>query len=134
MDKRPCVLIVDDEPFVPRVLELKLSRAGYRVITAPDGPHGLELVANEHPQVVITDISMPGMSGYELCHEAQKYRQDNPFLLIVITSRTERDLRQWVEDIPDLVFFEKPLSPRALLRAVDSYLAAGVVPVALEDS
>jgi CheY-like chemotaxis protein len=128
MTENPLILVVDDEPFVPRVLELKLGRAGYRVITAPNGLRGLELIAREHPQVVITDISMPGMDGFELCREAQKYRKDHNFLLIVITSRTEREMRQWMDSIPDLIFFEKPLSPRSLLRTVDAYLATGALP------
>ena len=78
--------------------------------------------------MVITDISMPEMNGFELCREAQKYRKEHPFLLIVITSRTEREMRQWMDRIPDLVFFEKPISPRSLLRTVDAYLATGAVP------
>lgn len=128
MTENPLILVVDDEPFVPRVLQLKLGRAGYRVITAPNGLRGLELIAREHPQVVITDISMPEMNGFELCRAAQTYRKEHPFLLIVITSRTEREMRQWMDSIPDLIFFEKPLSPRSLLRAVDAYLATGAIP------
>ena len=123
MDRTPCVLVVDDEPFVPRVLGLKLGHAGYRTVVARNGREGLELIARERPQVVVTDISMPGMTGYELCLEAQRFRAESPFLLIVATSRTDRELRTRVAEIPDLLFFEKPISPRAILRAVEEYLA-----------
>src|SRR5262245_7306001 len=82
---KPCILVVDDEPYVPRVLEMKFARAGWRTITARSGHDGLLAIERERPDVVITDISMPGMSGYDLCRESQRYRESNPFLLIVVT-------------------------------------------------
>ena len=121
---KPCILIVDDEPYVPRVLELKFNRAGWRTVTARSGAAGLAALAREHPDVLITDISMPGMTGYELCRESQAYREAHPFLIIVVTSRTERDLRGWMDGMPDLIFFEKPVSPKAVMQTVETYLAS----------
>jgi DNA-binding response OmpR family regulator len=121
----PRVLIVDDEPYVPRVLELKLQRAGYRTFIARNGNEGLDLIVRTRPDVVITDISMPGMSGFQLCQEAQSLRETDPFLLIVVTSRTERDLRAWVKGIPDVHFIEKPISPRVILRTIEANLKPG---------
>jgi DNA-binding response OmpR family regulator len=120
---RPCILVVDDEPYVPRVLELKFSRAGWRTVVARNGLEGLAAIERERPDVVITDISMPEMSGDQLCREAQRHRAVNPFLLIVVTSRTDRELRVWMDDIPELLFFEKPVSPKAVMTAVEHYLA-----------
>ena len=120
---KPCILVVDDEPYVPRVLELKFSRAGWRTVTARSGTEGLAAIERERPDVLITDISMPGMTGWELCRESQRYREAHPFLIIVVTSRTERELRGWMEGIPDLIFFEKPVSPKSVQQAVETYLA-----------
>ena len=122
--QNPCIVIVDDEPYVPRVLDLKFRTLGWRTVIARNGTEGLAAVERERPDVLITDISMPGMSGYELCRASQRYRLERPFLIIVVTSRTERDLRGWMEGIPDLAFFEKPVSPRAVLSAIENYLAA----------
>jgi len=129
MNDVPRVLIVDDEPYVPRVLEMKFTRAGYQTFIARNGTEGLDLIARTRPDVVITDISMPGMSGFELCQEAARLREEHPFLLFVITSRTERELRAWVKEIPDAHFLEKPISPRVILRTIEEKLdAAGTAP------
>lgn len=120
---RPCIVVVDDEPYVPRVLDLKFRQAGWRTVIARNGAEGLAAVQRERPDVLITDISMPGMTGDQLCREAQRHRDTNPFLIIVVTSRTERDLRGWTDDIPDLHFLEKPVSPRAVMRTVENWLA-----------
>jgi len=60
------VLIVDDEPYIVRVLKLKLEHAGYEVITAVNGIDGMEKFVREKPAVVISDIKMPLVDGQEL--------------------------------------------------------------------
>lgn len=123
MPGTPCILIVDDEPFVPRVLGLKFAQAGYRTVVARNGEEGLRLIGSERPDVVITDISMPVMDGSELCRRALPLRAAHSFLLIVVTSRTERELREWVSELPDVALYEKPVSPREILRLVQDWLS-----------
>ena len=109
------VLIVDDEPHVRRVLQLTLERAGYAVKTAYDGQAGLEHVLADPPDVLITDINMPRMTGRDLVqalHAAMPLRE---FPILVMTSLTAREERVWVSAIPGIDFLEKPLSPRELV-------------------
>ena len=77
------VLCVDDEVVGLHVRKILLERAGYKVITAPDGQAGLELFANEPVQAVILDYSMPGMHGGEV---AQRMRQAKPSIPILLLS------------------------------------------------
>lgn len=119
MQERPKVLIVDDEPFNHRVLKLKFENAGYQVILAENGKEGLEKFALENPDILITDIKMPVMDGQELCKHLP---ETEDYLLIVVTSLLEQEARNWVSKIPDVIFVEKPVSPRYLVERANRYL------------
>ncbi len=77
------VLCVDDELIGLKVRKILLERAGYRVLTAPDGSSGLELFSNEPVEAVVLDYSMPGMNGGEV---ASKMRQTKPHIPILLLS------------------------------------------------
>ena len=61
------VLMADDEPHIRYMLDYKLGRAGYTVITAGDGREAFELACAHHPDLIVTDYQMPGGDGLELC-------------------------------------------------------------------
>jgi CheY-like chemotaxis protein len=82
-DKSNLVLCVDDEVVGLHVRKILLERAGYRVLTAPNGPAGLEIFASEPVEVVVLDYSMPGMHGGEV---AVKMRQVKPLVPILLLS------------------------------------------------
>jgi CheY-like chemotaxis protein len=117
------VLIVDDEPHVVRVLKLTLERAGYRVLTAPDGRAGLAMALAEPPHALVTDIQMPHMNGRELVQALVRELPERGFPILVMTSMTEREERSWVRAIPQVEFLEKPLSPRHLVVCLARLLA-----------
>jgi DNA-binding NtrC family response regulator len=75
------VLVIDDDDSLRRVVEYTLSEAGYRVLTAAEGYEGLRIFDLEHPPVVITDIQMPGLTGYEVL---KKVREGDPDTLVVV--------------------------------------------------
>lgn len=77
------VLCVDDELIGLKVRKILLERAGYRVLTAPDGSAGLDIFSNEPVDVVVLDYSMPGMNGGEV---AMKMRQTKPHIPILLLS------------------------------------------------
>ena len=81
-DKSNLVLCVDDELVGLKVRKIVLERAGYEVLTAPDGPSGLDLFS-EHPvQAVVLDYSMPGMHGGEVARRMRETKPDVPILLL----------------------------------------------------
>jgi len=115
------ILLVDDEPHVLRILRLALEKEDYRVLTAHNGEIALEKLEESLPDIVITDIDMPRMNGQELCRAIDKKFPNRNFLIIILTSRTERDLREWASKIPNIDFLEKPVSIRNLKLILENY-------------
>ena len=84
----------------------------------PDGAVALELIRAQAPDVLLTDIQMPVMTGEALCRAIQAEFPQRAFPIFVMTSMTERDNRKWVAEIADTRFLEKPLSPRSLVATL----------------
>ena len=116
------ILIVDDEPFNCRVLKLKFENAGYSVVTGSNGEEGLSKFIVECPDVLISDIRMPKMNGYEMCKCIKEVSNGRPYLTIVITSTVEKRERSFVNDIENAIILEKPISPGHMLTVVEDYL------------
>jgi OmpR family response regulator RpaB len=115
------VLIIDDEHYIRRVIELKLKKRGYQVITATNGEEGLECFQKHQPDAVITDIRMPRLDGKTFCELTNPVKKNRPFLTIVISCSVTRDDFKWLEGMDEALFFEKPFSPSKLLDSLDRY-------------
>lgn len=122
--RKPLILSVDDEPCIGRVVQMKLQNAGYDVVRANSGAEGLERFIECRPDVLITDVRMPGMSGIELCTRCEEYRGAWPFLIIVLTSQLDEGTQTWLEEQSDRKYLPKPFSPREVLRTVEEYIEA----------
>jgi CheY-like chemotaxis protein len=120
-DGRKKILIADDEPYVIRVIKLKLINAGYEVISASNGLDALEKIKSLKPDVVISDVNMPKLGGKELCLRSIPLKKEREFLTIVITSSLEKDDRDWAYSLEQTVFLEKPFSPKELVRIIGQY-------------
>jgi CheY-like chemotaxis protein len=116
------VLIVDDQAPVLRVLKLGLEGGGYEVDTASNGSECLVKLCAGHPDFLVTDIDMPRMNGRELCAAIEKQFPDRTFPIVVLTSRTEMEHRDWTRAIDNLAFMEKPVSVRRLLSHIGKCL------------
>jgi len=81
MEEQQTVLIIDDDDSLRRVLEFTLEESGYRVLTAADGNTGMHLFVREVPPVVITDIQMPGIKGYDVLKKAM---EEHPATLVIV--------------------------------------------------
>lgn len=121
---KPLILSVDDEPCIGRVVQLKLQNAGYDVVRATSGPEGLEKFVELRPDVLITDVRMPGMSGIELCGRCEEYRGAWASLVIVLTSQLDEETKTWLEEDSHRTYLPKPFSPREVLRTVQEYLSS----------
>ncbi|MCH7798651.1 MAG: response regulator [Planctomycetes bacterium] len=118
------ILVVDDEAHILHVLSLKLRNAGYEVFTAVDGEDGYELAAQHLPDLVITDLQMPYMTGVELCRALANNASTAHIPVLILTARgyalDDDDLK--IGNIKGV--FRKPFSPRAVLQCVKETLAA----------
>lgn len=118
------ILIVDDEPHMTRVLKMQLERVGYTVTTCPNGREALASIHLAQPDVMVTDIQMPVMTGQELCQAIHAEMPDRSFPIFVMTSMTDREHREWTAEIPRLQLLEKPLSMRILMQKFDQVFGA----------
>ncbi|MDH5765777.1 MAG: response regulator [Gammaproteobacteria bacterium] len=115
------LLIADDEPHIIRVMKLALEKNGYEVKTAPNGQVAFELVMANQPDVLITDIQMPKMTGEELCKKINSEICDRKFMIFVLSSRAEIEHRDWVKDMENIAFIEKPASMIRLVSRINDY-------------
>lgn len=117
------VMIVDDHAPVIRVLRLGIEEAGYEVESATNGSECLVKLCDGLPDFLVTDIDMPRMTGKELCMAIEDQFPNRTFPIVVLTSRTEREHRDWTNGITNLSFMEKPVSVRRLTSFIDHALA-----------
>ena len=120
------IMIVDDHAPVVRILRLGIEEAGYEVDSASNGSECLVKLCDRHPDFLVTDIDMPRMTGKELCIAIEEQFPDRAFPIVVLTSRTELEHRDWTRDIPNLIFMEKPVSVRRLISHIRRCLADDV--------
>lgn len=125
------ILVIDDEPLICSMLDVRLSRAGHNVMTAPDGREGVALYRKDPADVVITDIMMPEKDGLETIGEL---RQANPDLKIIAISGGSRILNADFLEAASLcgaaAVFQKPLDHHQLLQAIDACLEPGSAAMA----
>ena len=114
------VLVVDDDTKLRRLLAHLLSNAGYQVLEAEDGEEGLSLALQESPQIVVTDWSMPSMSGLELCRTLRRMESGRRTFILMLTAREEEErvLDAFNSGADDYV--TKPFNPRILLARVQA--------------
>ncbi|MBS0433986.1 MAG: Hpt domain-containing protein [Proteobacteria bacterium] len=120
----PLVLVVDDSLTVRRVTQRLLVREGYRVVTAKDGIEALERLAEERPQVVLSDIEMPRMDGFDLVRNIRGDARLRDLPVIMITSRIAQKHRDYAAELGVDHYLGKPYSEEDLLALIGRYTAA----------
>ena len=111
------ILIIDDDPSLRRVIEYTLHSSGFHVLSAVDGKQGLAAFQADHPRVVITDIQMPGISGYEVLRQI---KSDSPETLVIVVtaySSVEKAVEAMKQGAYD--YLVKPFSRDELVMVVE---------------
>jgi two-component system, OmpR family, KDP operon response regulator KdpE len=119
MAERSRILVVDDETQIARVLKTALSSQGYEIKTASDGASALNLATDWIPDLIVTDLSMPGMSGIELC---RLVRERSQVPVIVLSVRGEEKTKVEALDAGADDYVTKPFSVNELLARVRANL------------
>jgi two-component system phosphate regulon response regulator PhoB len=116
------VLVVDDEPDIVALVVYHLARAGYRVSSASTGPDAVALARRERPDLVVLDLMLPGMSGFEVLREIRASEETRRIAVLMLTARKDepdriRGLSLGADD-----YLTKPFSPQELVLRVQAIL------------
>ncbi len=117
MDNR--VLVVEDEPTLLDTLEYNLTRQGYEVYTAADGPSALDVARQEQPDLIVLDVMLPGMDGFEVC---RVLRQEMSVPILMLTARDEEVDKVVGLEVGADDYMTKPFSMRELMARVKALL------------
>ena len=117
MSKRK-VLVVEDHPTVREVLRTLLAVEDYEVAVAPNGESGLALADILQPDVVILDVTMPGLNGFEVCRAIKARSAETR--IVMVTARTSEEDEQAGRDAGADAYLRKPFSPLDILEVVEA--------------
>ncbi len=125
------VLVVDDETAILRLLEVNLARAGYEVSTAYDGIEGLQKVQEVEPDLIVLDIVMPNMDGYQMMNELQSHPRYKDIPVIILTALAQdADIhRGWRSGAA--AYITKPIVVEhfvTMLKRVEDFMDTGSSP------
>ena len=113
------ILVCEDSLLTQKTIELTLTKAGHKVLSASDGEEGIQLLDKESFDLVVTDINMPHNSGLEIVqHIRTKLKLSTP--IIVVSSIHLEDTQKHAYDLGALSYLTKPFDPKELLETIDS--------------
>jgi DNA-binding response OmpR family regulator len=119
------LLIADDEEGVRSLVRMTLDTGAYEIIEAPDGETALALAREHRPDLLLLDVMMPKLSGFEVCQALKEDPDTAGITIVMLTARAQETDRTHGEQTGADDYFTKPFSPVALLRKVDEVLGDG---------
>lgn len=121
------VLIVEDEQNIVDILSFNLSREGYDTLEAYDGPTGLQLALEQNPDLILLDLMLPGMNGFDVCAKIRESGSSIP--IIMLTAREEEEDKVMGLELGADDYITKPFSMRELLARVKANIRrVGMAP------
>lgn len=119
----PVVMVVDDSLTVRKISGRLLAREGYQVVTAKDGVDALQQIMDVIPDVMLVDIEMPRMDGFELTRHIRADEKTRNIPIIIISSRTAEKHRNYAKELGVNVFLGKPYQEEELLGHIEHFVA-----------
>ena len=116
------ILIIDDEPDLIRLLESRLKSYKYEVLSAFDGNAGLELARSKRPDLIILDVVMPGMGGFEVLNHLKHTSETSGIPVIMLTQKKDSGSMLDAEEMGGTDYISKPFEPGELLKIIKRYI------------
>ena len=113
------ILVVDDEPKIVQLARDYLEKSGFKVLTSGDGLQALVITRQEHPDLIVLDLMLPGMDGLDVC---RAIRRESDVPIIMLTARAEETDQLIGLELGADDYITKPFSPRALIARVRALL------------
>ena len=112
------ILTVDDSRTMRDMLRLALVQAGFTVLQAEDGVHGLEVLETEQPDVIVTDINMPRMDGFGFIEGVRRDERNRAIPILVLTTESDGDKKARARQAGATGWIVKPFDPVKLVEAI----------------
>jgi DNA-binding response OmpR family regulator len=118
------ILVIDDDRIILEMLNLALGKADYEVIPASDGEEGLRQFREQKPDLVIADIAMPGIDGYQVVSQIREIeRGETRTPVIILTAHEQSVMRAYAEELGADMYLTKPVTPRQLVEHIKKLIA-----------
>jgi len=116
------ILIIEDDPINLRFTKYTLEKKGYQVVTAANGLEGLKKVKTEAPDLIIMDIMLPGIDGFEICHRLRAEPQTAQLPILMISGKAQEADKATGLKVGVDVYLTKPVSPSEIVSRVEALL------------
>jgi len=116
------ILVVDDEIYIVHILDFSLGMEGYEVVTALDGEEALRKATESKPDLIVLDIMMPKMDGYETCKALKSDERTKDIPVILLSAKGRNVDMQTGYDVGADEYITKPFSPRKLVDRINTML------------
>ena len=121
------ILVVDDDRDLVELLDIKLSKSGYDVLTSTDGKSGIEAARRFRPDLVIVDLMMPGVHGYDVCETLSNDAEIGKPKVVIMSAKSFPSDKAQAKRVGALHYLEKPFEMDELIRCVRSFLPDSVI-------
>ena len=116
------ILVVDDEPDILKVVVFRLKKLGHEVLSAVNGQEALDLIQKERPSVVVLDLVVPIIDGYEVCRRLKSDDELKDISVILLTASIDSGLPEKAKELKADDYLAKPFEPEELINKVEKFL------------
>jgi len=117
------ILAVDDEPHILKLIAFSLRSHGFEVLEASDGLSAVSIAAAEHPDLILLDVMMPALDGYEACRRIKADPEIADIPIFMLTAKAQTSEQQTGLDAGAIDYICKPFTPKDLVATVESFFA-----------
>jgi two-component system alkaline phosphatase synthesis response regulator PhoP len=121
MDKK--ILVIEDDPATLRLIDYTLRHEGYQVLTASNGLEGMRKALNEKPALIILDVMLPGMDGFEICHRLRSEPATAPLPILMFSAKAQEIDKNTGLKVGADDYLSKPADPSEIVSRVRGLLA-----------
>ncbi len=116
------ILLVDDEPALLELMQIRLEASGYEIIPASDGQQALDLARKEMPELIILDLMLPKVDGYKVCRVLKSDDRYKKIPILLFTARAQESDKELGKEAGADGYIVKPFEPSALLAKIKEFL------------
>jgi two-component system alkaline phosphatase synthesis response regulator PhoP len=117
------ILIVEDDPATQRLVEYSLKQEGYQIITASNGLDGIRKALNDSPDLVILDVMLPGMDGFEICYRLRSEPSTKTLPILMFSAKAQEIDKDTGIKVGADDYLTKPSAPSVIVSHVEKLLA-----------